>query len=51
MSYQTARTDLLELAEHGLLERGKRGKAFMFIAPKDVRKKLQLTDLTAASKR
>lgn len=48
VSYQTARTDLLELAEHGLLERGKSGKAFVFIAPKDLRAKLQLTDLAAA---
>jgi hypothetical protein len=38
--YQTARTDLLGLAELGLLEKGKLGKAFVFTAPSDLQEKL-----------
>ena len=38
--YQTARTDLLGLAEIGLLEKGKLGKAFVFTAPSDLQEKL-----------
>jgi Fic family protein len=34
--YQTARTDLLGLAELGLLEKTQAGRAFSFIAPKDL---------------
>jgi Fic family protein len=37
ISYQTARTDLLALAELGLLDRSKAGKAFVFLAPPDLR--------------
>jgi len=33
---QTARTDLLKLAELGLLERNKRGRAFLFRTPADL---------------
>lgn len=39
-SYQTARTDLLNLADRGLLERGKKGKAFVFVAPRDLERRL-----------
>ena len=41
VSYQTARTDLLSLADHGLLEHRKRGRKFLFQAPADLGKKLQ----------
>jgi Fic family protein len=41
VSYQTARTDLLTLAELGLVDRGKSGKAFVFFAPPDLRERLQ----------
>ncbi|WP_026852710.1 Fic family protein [Geothrix fermentans] len=33
---QTARTDLLQLAELGLLEKVKEGRAFLFLAPEDL---------------
>jgi len=36
LSYQTARTDLLELAKLNLLEQRKRGRTFIFIAPPDL---------------
>ena len=39
--YQTARTDLLQLAELGLLEQGKAGRALVFFAPKDLATRLQ----------
>ena len=35
-AYDTARRDLLTLASEGLLEQGKRGKALIFRAPKDL---------------
>lgn len=34
--YQTARTDLLGLADHGLLDAGQRGRAFVFRVPPDL---------------
>ena len=34
--YQTARTDLLQLAQLGLLEKIKEGRAFLFLAPEDL---------------
>lgn len=34
--YQTARADLLQLVELGLLEKIKEGRAFLFVAPKDL---------------
>jgi Fic family protein len=40
VSYQTARTDLLGLAELRLIDRGKSGKAFIFLAPQDLRERL-----------
>jgi len=39
--YQTARTDLLELTAMNLLEQKKSGRAFVFIAPSDLQKRLQ----------
>ncbi len=40
VSYQTARTDLMKLAELGLLDSGKVGRAFVFDAPRDLRDRL-----------
>lgn len=40
VSYQTARTDLLQLAEMRLVDRGKAGKAYIFLAPPDLRRRL-----------
>jgi len=42
IAYQTARTDLLELEQKGLLVKiGTKGKKFAFIPSKDIRKKLK----------
>jgi hypothetical protein len=41
IAYGTARTDLLGLAEHELLEQGKSGKEFVFLAPPDLLKRLK----------
>ncbi len=41
VSYQTARTDLLELATHQLLDHRKRGRMFAFYAPPDLRGRLE----------
>ena len=41
VTYDTARTDLLNLAELGLLLKQKIGKAFSFIAPVDLKKRLK----------
>lgn len=38
--YQTARTDLLDLARLGLLEQGRAGRAFVFIAPADLERRI-----------
>lgn len=43
VSYQTARTDLLDLAKRGLLEKGRAGRAFVFTAPSDLRDRLVKT--------
>lgn len=40
VAYGTARSDLLGLAELGLLEQTKRGRAFVFIAPDDLRQRI-----------
>lgn len=39
--YQTARTDLLALADEGLLMTKKRGKTLVFLAPNDLQQKLE----------
>ena len=41
VSYQTARTDLLHLAELGLLDKGKIRRAFVFVAPADLHDRLR----------
>ena len=40
VTYQTARTDLLDLAEKQLLSKTKRGKTFLFTAPQDLAERL-----------
>lgn len=39
--YQTARTDLLKLAEHGVLNKVKYGRELTFVAPEDLSEKLR----------
>ncbi|NNM58302.1 MAG: Fic family protein [Legionellales bacterium] len=41
ITYDTARTDLLALAEHGVLVKQKIGKKFVFVAPAELRKRLE----------
>jgi Fic family protein len=41
IAYGTGRSDLLDLAEHGLLEQRKSGKEFVFRAPDDLLKRLK----------
>ncbi len=41
ITLQTARTDLLALAELKLLDAGKRGRALVFYAPEDLRKRIE----------
>jgi Fic family protein len=41
VSYETARTDLMRLAEQGLLEQRKQGRAFVFTPSRDLRARLQ----------
>jgi Fic family protein len=40
VAYATARADLLALARRGLLEQRKRGRAFVFVAPEDLRARM-----------
>jgi Fic family protein len=42
VAYATARSDLFALAERGLLEQRKRGRAFVFLAPTDLRARLSV---------
>jgi Fic family protein len=39
--YQTARTDLLDLAKRGILDQKKRGRQMVFVAPGDVAERLR----------
>lgn len=41
VTYDTSRTDLLNLADLGLLIKQKTGKAFTFIAPNDLKKRIE----------
>lgn len=45
VTYQTARTDLLDLVEMGLLEKSKAGRAFIFIAPDELRARLSAVEV------
>lgn len=45
---QTSRTDLLKLAELGLLEQRKRGRAFVFYAPADLPERISGASMHAA---
>jgi hypothetical protein len=40
LSYQTARVDLLDMSDKGLLDMSKRGRAFVFGVPKDLESRL-----------
>lgn len=40
VTYETARTDLLEMVDLGLLEKSREGKAFVFLMPQKLREKL-----------
>ena len=44
VAYQTARTDLLALAEMGLLEQAKQGKAMVYSAPPNLKQRLANQD-------
>ncbi len=41
ITYETARTDLLDLVDHGLLIKRKKGRAFVFVAPADIKKRIE----------
>jgi Fic family protein len=41
VAYQTARTDLMRLAERGILEQRKRGKQMVFVSPADLAARLR----------
>ena len=43
VAYATARADLLELAELGLLEPGRRGRAYVYHVPRDLEARLRAT--------
>jgi len=43
IAYETARKDLLALAESGLLRKRKSGKAFVFVAPSDLMERIKGT--------
>ena len=45
--YQTARTDLLDLGERGVLEKRKKGKQMVFVAPADLSMRLLQLDKEA----
>ena len=51
VTYQTARTDLLELADLGLVESAKRGRAFVFTASEDFEQRLRQFVEGAADRR
>jgi Fic family protein len=44
VTYDTARTDLLKLSELALLQKSKRGRAFIFLVPPEIRTTLKNFD-------
>ena len=49
ITYQTARTDLLDLEKLGLLQKFKRGKAFVFQSPTDISERITQLNLELMS--
>ncbi len=49
VAYQTARTDLLDLGAHGMLEQRKKGKQMVFVAPADLSERLLTLEATAGA--
>jgi Fic family protein len=47
VTYETARSDLLDLARHGLLEQGMQGRAYIFTVPNDLKARLNTIRGTA----
>jgi Fic family protein len=41
IAYETARTDLLDLRDRGVLEMMKRGRQMLFLPPKDLEKRIR----------
>ena len=41
VTYETARTDLLGLANLGVVDQGKRGRKFVFTARRDLRRRIE----------
>ncbi|MEN8108404.1 MAG: Fic family protein, partial [Pseudomonadota bacterium] len=41
VTHQTARTDLQQLVDLSMLDKGKRGRAFVFYAPDDLRERIE----------
>jgi len=48
VAYQTARTDLIELGEQGVLEKRKKGRQFVFVAPSDLSDRLMRIEKEAS---
>jgi Fic family protein len=44
VAYATARSDLLQLAGRGLLEQRKRGRAHVFVVPRDLQARMEVAD-------
>jgi Fic family protein len=51
VTYDTARTDLLELADLGLLDKTRSGKAFVFVAPANLAERLRHLDKDRAARK
>ena len=50
VTHQTARTDLQQLVDLNLLEKAKRGRAFVFYAPDDLRERIEKAAVLKASR-
>jgi Fic family protein len=51
VTYDTARTDLLELADLGLFDKTRSGKAFVFVAPANLAERLKRLDKDHATRK